>query len=109
MTEIGLTLSGQWRVAQRTVENALASPQRGSLFQGLGSGSSGDGLRYCWTCHMKTLHDSAGFSLPICRRCVGKADKATNGQTFSQSCPVCRGRTPHTDGGKCLSCWKKGR
>lgn len=115
MTEIGLTLSGRalrgsWRVAQRTVQNALpplVSPQRGSLFQRLGS--SGDGLRYCWTCHMKTPHKSAGFSLPICQRCVGKADKATSGRTFGQSCPVCRGRTPHTDGGKCLSCWKKGR
>ncbi|MGH3812555.1 MAG: hypothetical protein ACRDUV_08875 [Pseudonocardiaceae bacterium] len=120
MTEIGLTLSGRalrggWRIAQRTVENALpplTPPARGNLFQGLGSSSnssSGDGLRYCWTCHMKTQHKSAGFSLPICQRCVGKADKATSRRTFSQSCPVCHGRIPHTDGGKCLSCWKKGR
>lgn len=118
MTEIGLTLSGRalrgsWRVAQRTVENALpslVSPGRGGLFQGLASGgSTGDGLRYCWTCHMKTQHKSAGFSLPICQRCVGKANTTTSERTFSQSCPLCRGRTPHTDGGKCLSCWKKGR
>ncbi len=118
MTEIGLTLSGRalrgsWRVAQRTVESALlplASPQRGSLFQGLGnSNGSGDGLRYCWTCHMKTQHKSAGFSLPICQRCVSKANTTTSERTFSQSCPLCRGRTPHTDDGKCLSCWKKGR
>jgi len=91
MTEIGLTLSGQWRVAQRTVENALASPQRGSLFQGLGSGSSGDGLRYCWTCHMKTLHDSAGFSLPICRRCVGKPTKRRMDRRSASRAPSAEG------------------
>lgn len=104
-----------WAIGLAPLVNALpplVSPGRGGLFQGLGSsggGSSGDGLRYCWTCHMKTQHKSAGFALPICQRCVSKADTSTSGRTFSQSCPICRGRTPHTDDGTCLSCWKKGR
>jgi len=37
------------------------------------------------------------------------ASRGKDERTFSQSCPVCRGRTPHTDGGECQSCWKKGR
>lgn len=120
VTELVLTLTGwvfrgTWRVAKQTAENVVAPlvfPGQGGWLQSLGGNSTGsgdDGLRYCWTCHKKTQHKSAGFSLPICQRCVGRADTGTSGRTFSQSCPVCRGRTPHTDGGKCLSCWKKCR
>ncbi|MGH8920168.1 MAG: hypothetical protein ACRD0H_17855, partial [Actinomycetes bacterium] len=124
MTELGLVLSGRAlrggrRVVQRTVENALpplVSPPRGGLFQGTGnrgnnsSINSGDNLLYCWTCHRKTEHKPAGFSPPICLRCVRKAGNSRSERTLIRSCPVCRqGPTPHTAGGKCLNCWKDGR
>lgn len=126
ITEIGLSITGRavrgsWRVAQRTVENALpplAAPSRGGLFSGLTSREAGTrtpgggsfGLRYCNTCLTSTEHDKAGFSLPICRRCVTKAGRRGGKDgTFRQNCGICRGPTQHTHDGKCLSCWRKGR
>jgi hypothetical protein len=126
LTEIGLTLTGRalrgsWRMAERATGGVLpplGAPKPGWLYRGLTSREAGTrtagggtfGLKYCNTCLTSTEHDKAGFSLPICRRCVAKAGRTnTRDATFRQSCGVCRGPTPHTHDGQCLSCWKKGR
>lgn len=126
LTEIGLRLSGRavrgtYRVAVRTAENVmppLGAPTPGWLFPGLASGAApartppaggGGGMKYCSTCVRNTPHDPAGFSLPVCRRCAGGANRGKDERTTTRSCPVCRAPMPHAGNGKCLNCWKKAR
>ncbi|MGH3615210.1 MAG: hypothetical protein ACRDRK_21965 [Pseudonocardia sp.] len=126
LTEVGISLSGwalrgTWRAARRAADNVLpplGAASGSGLLSGLTSREAGTrtpgggsfGLRYCNTCLTSTEHDKAGFSQPVCRRCLGKAGRrGDRDATFRQTCGTCRGPTQHTDSGKCLNCWRKGR